>query len=423
MDIILYIIAGGATGALVSYFIVSSRMEVIRHRELLKKSEEQLVLREQIATLNARLEAEKASLKSAQDAMLEKFNSAAAVALGQNSEQFLKLAKTQFEAHKNEAGSDLDQRRKAINEMLTPLKEVLDKYNAKVEELGSTSNLTFGQVKEMLSNLQITSSGLQKETNNLASALKNPQTRGRWGEITLRNLVELTGMLDHCDFNEQVYREGEEDTIKPDMIINLPEDRHVVVDSKVPLKAFMDAIDSKDEKSRMELFSAHSKAVRSRMNELSKKNYWQQFRDTLDLVVLFIPVESALNAALINDKDLFQDALTKKIILASPSTLFIILKSYAVSWQQHNVSVNAVEIMELSRELHQRLIKFSDHLGNIGSGLKEAVRSYNDAVGSYEGRLLVTGRKLEELDAKSNKENLRKIEPVDDTMRGLPKSE
>lgn len=423
MDIILYIIAGGATGALVSYFIVRSRMEVIRHRELLKKSEEQLVLREQIATLNARLEAEKVSLKSAQDAMLEKFNSAAAVALGQNSEQFLKLAKTQFEAHKNEAGSDLDQRRKAITEMLTPLREVLDKYNAKVEELGSTSNLTFGQVKEMLSNLQITSSGLQKETNNLASALKNPQTRGRWGEITLRNLVELTGMLDHCDFNEQVYREGEEDTIKPDMIINLPEDRHVVVDSKVPLKAFMDAIDSKDEKSRMELFSAHSKAVRSRMNELSKKNYWQQFRDTLDLVVLFIPVESALNAALINDKDLFQDALTKKIILASPSTLFIILKSYAVSWQQHNVSVNAVEIMELSRELHQRLIKFSDHLGSIGSGLKEAVRSYNDAIGSYEGRLLVTGRKLEELDAKSNKENLRKIEPVDDTMRGLPKSE
>lgn len=419
MEIILYIAAGMAIGSVVAWFVAKSKLTSEHHSELLKKNDELSSLREQIASLNAKLEAEKASLKTAQEAMLERFSSAAAAALGQNSEQFLKLAKTQFEAHKNDAGTDLDMRKKAITDMLGPLKEVLDKYNAKVEELGTKSNTTFGQVTEMLSNLQKTSTGLQKETNNLASALKNPQTRGRWGEITLRNLVELTGMLDHCDFSEQVYREGEEETIKPDMIVNLPDDRHVIVDSKVPLKAFMDAIDATDDKSRADLFTAHSKAVRYRMNELSRKNYWTQFKDTLDLVVLFVPVESALNAALLNDKDLFQDALNKKIILASPSTLFIILKSYAVSWQQHNVSVNATEIMELSRELHQRLIKFSDHLGNIGSGLKEAVKSYNEAIGSYEGRLLVTGRKLEELDAKSNKENLKKIDQVDDSMRGL----
>ncbi len=419
METLLYILAGVATGSLLTYFITRSWLTSAHNRELIEKSNEQTRLREQIATMNAKLEAEKESLKAAQDAMLEKFSSAASAALGQNSEQFLRLAKTQFEAHKTEAGTELDQRKNAISEMLGPMKEVLEKYNLKVEELGKNSNLTFGQVREMLSSLQVTSTGLQKETSNLATALKNPQTRGRWGEITLRNIVELTGMLDHCDFNEQVYKEGEDDTIKPDMLVNLPNSRHVVVDSKVPLKAFMEAIEASDEKTRNELFAAHSKSVRNRMTELSRKNYWSQFKDTLDLVVLFVPVESALNAALLTDKDLFQDALSKRIILAAPSTVFIILKSYAMSWQQHNITVNATEIMELSRELHERLLKFNQHLGNIGSGLKDAVRSYNEAIGSYEGRLLVTGRKLEDLDAKSNKEKIRNIGTIDDTIRAL----
>jgi len=181
METLLYILAGVATGSLLTYFITRSWLTSAHNRELIEKSNEQTRLREQIATMNAKLEAEKESLKAAQDAMLEKFSSAASAALGQNSEQFLRLAKTQFEAHKTEAGTELDQRKNAISEMLGPMKEVLEKYNLKVEELGKNSNLTFGQVREMLSSLQVTSTGLQKETSNLATALKNPQTRGRWG--------------------------------------------------------------------------------------------------------------------------------------------------------------------------------------------------------------------------------------------------
>ena len=423
METVLYILSGLAVGFLIGWLIAKSKLVTVHGRELLGKNTEISGLREQIAVLNTKMEADRESLRIAQEAMLEKFTSAASAALGQNNEQFLALAKTQFEAHKSEAGADLDQRKKAINEMLGPIREAIEGYKLKVEELGTNSNITFGQVKEMLSSLQMTSTGLQKETGELVNALKNPQSRGRWGELGLRNLVEYAGMLEHCDFNEQVYKEGEDGTIKPDMVVNLPDEKHAVVDSKVPLKAYMESLETRDEKVRSHLLVTHAKALRDRINELSKKQYYSQFPNTPDLVVLFMPIESALNAALTTDKDLLQFSIEKKIILATPTTLLVVLKSFALIWQQHNMTENALEILDTSRELHERLSIFSDYLGSIGSGLRSALKSYNEAIGSFENRILVTGRKLEDLGAKSKKESLKNIGSVDETVRMLNKPE
>jgi DNA recombination protein RmuC len=201
------------------------------------------------------------------------------------------------------------------------------------------------------------------------------------------------------------------------MVINLPVEKHVVVDSKVPLKAYMEAIESQDDRQRTKLLADHAKAVKERVNELSRKQYYEQFSNTPDLVVLFMPIESALNAALTTDKDLLQYSIEKKVILATPTTLLVVLKSFALIWQQHNMTENAMEIMITAKELHERLSIFSEHLSRIGSGLGGAVESYNKAIASYEGRILVTGRKLEELDARSQKDNLKNIGPVDGSLR------
>lgn len=419
MESILLVLAGFIAGAIITWLAAKAILGASHGREILESSRQQADLREQLAILNSRIEADRESLRIAQEAMMEKFSAAASAALGQNNKQFLDLAKTQFEAHKTAAENDLEQRRKSIGEMLTPIREAIDGYKLKVEELGTSSNITFGQVKEMLTSLQAASSGLQKETGALVNALRNPQSRGRWGEIGLRNLVEHAGMLAYCDFAEQVYKEGEEASIRPDMVINLPDNKHVAVDSKVPLKAYMDAIDTRDEPVRDRLLAEHARAVKDRINDLSRKQYHAQFPESPDLVVLFMPIESALNAALTTDKDLLQHAIERKIILATPTTLLVVLRSFSLVWQQHNMTRNAMDIMETARELHARLIKFSDHLSKVGKGLKSALDGYNEAVGSFEGRILVTGRKLEELDARSQKENLKNIGPVDGSIRSV----
>ncbi len=410
-------------GSLIAHLATKSRLNTLHHIEMSEKGNQMTELEKQVAALQTKIQAQTESLKTVQDAMLDSFKSAASAALGQNNEQFLTLAKTQFEAQSKEADGTLEQKGKAINDLLKPVKEAIDGYKKKVDDLETNSNTTFGQVKEMLTTIQSTNAVLQKETGALVSALKNPQIRGRWGEIGLRNLVEHAGMLEYCDFAEQVYNEGEEATIKPDMVINLPDNKHVVVDSKVPLKAYMEAIEAADEKTCNQLLEDHAKAVRGRINELSKKQYAAQFTNSPDLVVLFMPIESALNAALTTDRDLLQHAMSKKIILATPTTLLVVLRSFALVWQQHNMTENALEIMETARELHARLVKFTEHLGSVGTGLKSALKNYNEAVGSFENRVLVTGRKLESLDAKSQKENLKEIGTVDNTIRAINKSE
>jgi DNA recombination protein RmuC len=423
MEIVIYIIAGLITGSLIAFFGTKSWLNDINQQALLAKMDEINELNRQNSALNAKVEAQANSLEEVRKAMVDTFKSAASDALTQNNKQFLDLAKTHLEVQVKDAEGDLDQRKTAIEEMLKPVKESIDSYKKRIEELEKGSEKTFGQVTEMLSNIQVTNASLQKETGALVNALRNPRVRGKWGEIGLKRVVEFSGLSAHCDFIEQVYAEGEDSVLKPDMIINLPGNSHVVVDSKLPLDAYLLALETEDETSRNILFAKHAKDLRDHVNKLSKKQYWSQFQNTPDFVVLYMEVESALNVALMTDKALLQDAMNNKIILATPTTLIVVLKSVAMSWQQHNITENALQIMEAAMDFYGRVTVFADHLDKVGGGLKTALKGYNDAIGSWESRVLPAGRKLEQLKATDNKNELPDFEILDKPVRELKKSE
>lgn len=423
MEIIIYVSAGLVIGAIVSYLVTKSRLNNIHQQILLEKTNELIELNRLNSTLQARVEAQANSLEEVRKAMVDTFKSAASDALVQNNRQFLDLAKSQLETQVKDAEGNLDQRKSAIEEMLKPVKESIDSYKKRIEELEKGNEKTFGQVTEMLSNIQKTNTSLQKETTSLVNALRNPRVRGKWGEIGLKRVVEFSGLSAHCDFVEQVYSGSEDNILKPDMIINLPGNSHVVVDSKLPLDAYLQALETDDETSRNLLFEKHAKDLRDHVNKLSKKQYWSQFDNTPDFVVLYMEVESALNVALMTDKLLLQDAMNNKIILATPTTLIVVLKSVAMSWQQHTITENALEIMDAASELQSRLSVFADHFDKVGNGLKSALKGYNDAIGSWESRVLPAGRKLEQLKATDNKNVLPDFEILDKPVRELKKSE
>jgi DNA recombination protein RmuC len=423
MQIILYIVIGLTVGAIISFLATKSGLNTIHQREILSKADEYNSLSRQNSALQAKVEAQANSLEEVRKAMVDTFKSAASDALSQNNKQFMDLAKSQLETHVKEAEGNLDERKSAIAEMLKPVKESIDSYKKRIEELERGSEKTFGQVTEMLSNIQVTNASLQKETGALVNALRNPRVRGRWGEIGLKRVVEFSGLSAHCDFIEQVYTEGEDSVLKPDMIINLPGNSHVVVDSKLPLDAYLQALETDDESSRNLLFTKHAKDLRDHVNRLSKKQYWSQFQNTPDFVVLYMEVESALNVALMTDKTLLQDAMNNKIILTTPTTLIVVLKSVAMSWQQHNITENALEIMGAANDFYDRVNVFAGHLDKVGGGLKTALKGYNDAIGSWESRVLPAGRKLEQLKATDEKNALPDFEIIDKPVRELKKSE
>ena len=423
MEIIFYIVTGLVVGALIAYLVTKSGLNALHQQPLLAKIDVINELNKQNSSLQAKVEAQANSLEEVRKAMVDTFKSAASDALSQNNKQFLDLAKTQLETHVKEAEGNLDERKSAIAEMLKPVKESIDSYKKRIEELEKGSEKTFGQVTEMLSNIQSTNASLQKETTALVNALRNPRVRGKWGEIGLKRVVEFSGLSAHCDFIEQVYTEGEDLVFKPDMIINLPGNSHVVVDSKLPLDAYLQALETDDETSRNLLFAKHAKDLRDHVNKLSKKQYWSQFQNTPDFVVLYMEVESALNVALMTDKTLLQDAMNNKIILTTPTTLIVVLKSVAMSWQQHNITENALQIMEAAMDFYGRVNVFADHLDKVGGGLKTALKGYNDAIGSWESRVLPAGRKLEQLKATDNKNVLPDFEILDKPVRELKKSE
>jgi DNA recombination protein RmuC len=409
---ILYFILTFAIGALIAFLAAKST-----YQNRLQG------LREENITLLANSTAQNKSFQEVKNAMLDTFKSAASDALIQNNEQFIVLAESKLETQVKASEGNLDERKAAIEEMLKPVKESIDAYKKRIEELEKGSEKTFGQVTEMLTNMQSTSAILQRETGALVNALRNPRVRGRWGEIGLKRLVEFSGMSPHCDFAEQVHTESEDSIFRPDLVVNLPGNSHVVVDSKLPLDAYLSALETDDETSRNLLLAKHARDLRDHVGVLSKKQYWSQFKNTPDFVVLYIEAESAFNAALMADKNLLQDAMQNKIILATPTTLLVILKSVAMSWQQHSIAEDALKIMDAGVELHDRLNGFAGHLTRVGTGLKSAIAGYNDAIGSWESRVLPSGKRLEQLKATNNKDGLPSIPAVDTSIRELKNAE
>ncbi len=419
MDMIFYIAGALSAGILIAWLITRA----VLISKIRAKAAEVDDLTRKNSFLEASIRAQEKSLEEVRDAMLNTFKAAASDALLQNNMQFLNLAKPQLEAQVTASKSDLDQRKTAIEEMLKPVKEAIDSYKVKIEQMEVGSSKTFGEISKTLSDLQKTHTSLQKETGALVNALRNPRVRGRWGEIGLKRVVEFSGMSAHCDFIEQAYREGEDSTLKPDMIINLPGNGHVVVDSKLPLDAYLEALETDDEQTRTRLFDKHARDLRDHVNKLSKKQYWSQFENTPDFVVLYMEVESAFNVALMTDKTLLQDAMNNKIILTTPTTLIVVLKSVAMSWQQHNITENAMQIMNAAMDLYSRVSVFADHFEKVGTGLKTALKGFNDAAGSWESRIIPAGRKLEQLKATDNKGVLPDFDIIDNPVREIKKPE
>lgn len=390
-------------------------------RERLKNEGELRTAAEtRLAEMQASLEQQKKLLEDSKKALTEAFQALSAEALKSNNQAFIALARSQFETLQAQAKGELDTRQNAIDALVNPLKESLGRYEGQILEMEKTRQKAYGTLEEQLRNLAEANRRLEEETKHLSNALSSPlKARGRWGELTLRRVVELAGMSEHCDFTEQETIITEAGRMRPDMIVNVPGNRRIAVDAKVPLQAFMDAIDpERSVEERAAALERHGQLVRNHINQLAERKYWEQVGAELELVVLFLPGESFFTAALEQDRELMDDGMQKKVVLATPTTLIALLRSAAYLWQQEKMAQNAREISDLGKELHDRLKTFLSHFQALGSAIGRAVDSYNKAAGSMEGRVLVSARRFKELGATSGGE-LPELEQVDEIPRAL----
>jgi DNA recombination protein RmuC len=390
-------------------------------RERLKSEGELRVQAEtKLQEAQAGMAEQKGLLEDAKKALLETFQALSAEALKSNNQAFIALARSQFETLQAQAKGDLDSRQKAIDGLVGPLKESLGRYELQILEMEKARQKAYGTLDEQLRTLSEANRRLELETNHLASALSSPlKARGRWGELTLRRVVELAGMSEHCDFTEQETFTTESGRQRPDMIVNLPGNRRIAVDAKVPLQAFLDAVNpEKSGEERTAALAAHGQLVRGHMIQLAERKYWEQVGPELDLVIMFMPGESFFTVALEQNPQLIEDGMQRKVLLAFPPTLIALLRSAAYLWQQEKITQHAKQISELGRELYDRLKTFLSHFQSLGGSIGRAVDSYNKAVGSLEGRVLVSARKFRDLGAATGDE-IPELNAVDEAPRAL----
>jgi len=371
------------------------------------------------ATLEAERQAERerrTTQEQTQTELSQLFANLSNTALQENNKQFLSLAQEKMAQFSIQSKGELEKREQAVEAMVKPIREILDKTAEQMQNIERNRVETHTSISKHLESLVASQQMLQGETRNLVQALRRPEVRGQWGELTLKRLVELAGMVNHCDFYEQTHVQGDNGAIRPDMIIRMPGDRIVIVDVKTPLDAYLSATEAPDEDRKQEHLNRHARKVRERVQELATKAYWQQFEQSPDFVVLFIPGEHFLSAALERDPALLEDALSKKVILATPTSLVALLRAVAFGWSQQSVTENARDIQRLGVDLYKRLLAFTNHLGKMGKSLGSSVDNYNKAVGSFERQVLSGARKFTELGIQSKSE-LDPLEPLDKAVR------
>lgn len=340
----------------------------------------------------------------ARDKLNESFSHLSTEALRQNSEQFMQIAGAHLKKHQSDAETDLDKRQTAIKHLLDPIQQALNKNEQQIREIEKERKQSYGNISKFLEGMQLSQAELRLETKNLVQALRRPEVRGQWGEIQLKRLVELAGMSKYCDFETQVSRRTDSGMLRPDLIVHLPDKRNIVVDAKTPLDAYLDAIQCQDESERRGHFQRHLRKVRERVDELSKKNYWSQFEHSPEVVVLFLPGEQYLAAALDLDSSLLERALSQKVILASPTSLMGILKMMAYSWRQLDLMENAEQIRSLGVELYGRIATYTEHVDKLGNALKSSVDHFNRAAGSLQTRVLPSAQRFREMGITSAKD-------------------
>ncbi|MDA8241792.1 MAG: DNA recombination protein RmuC [Nitrospiraceae bacterium] len=460
MEPVAYLILGIIVGGIVVYIIVSSRLKEFYSTQIadlqMKQSEldgkgrsaeaVNTELRQQIAQKEATIEQlrdelnterqtrvealtrlaaaqksfeeQKALIEAMKNEMTDTFNALSAAALKSSSEDFLRLASESLGKVVSDTKGKLGEHQAAMDGMIKPLSETLKRYEEQIRAMEESRHKAYGSLEEQLRSLASTHENLQRETSNLVSALRKPQVRGRWGEMQLRRVAELSGMSMHCDFTEQQSVDTDKGRIRPDMIVHLPMGREIVVDSKVSLEAYLDAIAAQTDEEKKVKLERHAQQVRAHMVKLASKDYWSQFRQSPEFVVLFIPGEVFLSPAVEIDNSLIEDGIEKRVIIATPTTLIALLRAIAYGWRQEQMTKNAEQISMLGKELYDRISTMAKYFGELGSAIEKSIASYNRVIGSMESRVLPSIRKFRELGA-TGAEEIPALEQVDQKPRNL----
>jgi DNA recombination protein RmuC len=396
--------AGFLLGMLVVY--LSSRGAM--HRMELENA----VLKTRLQSADELSNEREATLAHAEQRLAAKFGQLARASLASNSATFLQLAKENLGRHQTQATADLTARQKAVEELVTPIRDALDRTRKQINDIENVRHESFGGIKAQLEAMTASQALLRTETRNLVKALRRPEVRGQWGEITLRRIAELAGMVEHCDFVEQAHTATQDGSIRPDMVVRLPDRGEIVIDVKTPLDAYLEAVEAPDDQARKLALQRHARNVADRVRELATKAYWSQFDRSPEFVILFIPGDQFLSAALAEQPGLLEEALGQKVVLATPTSLVALLKAIAYGWRQLALADNAEEIRRLAEDLYTRVGAFSSHLARLGKQLEGSVKAYNSAVGSLERKVLPGARKFVELGVHARKpiETLTEVE-------------
>lgn len=381
-------------------------------RDLADSQQARVAAETRLAETNRQLADQKTLLDQAKQELVGAFQALSGEALKHNNDAFLKLAAVSFETLHAKAEGDLAQRQQAIDGLVRPLHESLQRYDEHMRLLEQSRQSAYGGLDQHLKSLAESHQRLQQETGNLVKALRAPTVRGQWGEITLKRVAELAGMVDHCDFVQQATVTGEEGRVRPDMVVRLPGGRHIIVDAKTVLAAYLDAHEAQDDQQRADALRRHAEQVRGRMDELSLKAYWTQFERAPEFVVLFLPGEQFLGAALDQDPRLIEEGFARGVVLATPATLIALLRAVGYGWRQEQLTAHAEEAGKLGKDLYERMAVLAEHLNDVGQALGKSVSAYNRAVGSLETRILPAARRFKELGVSSDKD-IPLLEPAE----------
>jgi DNA recombination protein RmuC len=422
----LFLLVGLIGGALATALLMRPRLRALTAEAARAPELDREIVRLEAALAHEQeLAAERLeTLRGAQEQMSNSFKALSAEALQASMSQLSEMAQAQLKAAQAEAKGDLEQRQNAVEQLVAPLKEQLGRVDSQLLRLDQERRESRGRLEAQLRTLTETGERLRTETGALVTALRKPNTRGQWGQMQLRNVVELAGMVRHCDFVEQSQLSGE-GPLRPDLVVRMPGGKHVVVDAKAPLQGVLDAYEARDEEERVEHLRGHARLLRKHVKALAEKAYWDQLESAPDFVVMFLPGEHLYGTALEADPALLEDAMAQRVLIATPTTLLAMLRAVAYGWQQERVAESAQAISDLGRELHVRLVKLSSLLATLGTRLNSAVGAYNDAVGSYERRILPAARRFADHGAVSADSELPRIEQVTTSARpvALPELE